>query len=138
VYKTLGRLERDGLAESDDTGQDGPQKRFRITAEGRDASARVPAPSPAWKPAKNSATPPASAHAATTRTSTNAVGQLARNGSSSARNWLGCSRCGIWPQSGITTRLARGMSRAAAAESAVKSPSRAASAGCAYWPSGTV
>ena len=31
VYKTLGRLERDGLAESDGTGQDGPQKRFRIT-----------------------------------------------------------------------------------------------------------
>ena len=27
VYKTLGRLERDGLAESDGTGQDGPQKR---------------------------------------------------------------------------------------------------------------
>ena len=39
VYKTLGRLERDGLAESDDTGQDGPQKRFRITAEGREALA---------------------------------------------------------------------------------------------------
>src|SRR6266566_4682573 len=31
VYKTLGRLERDGLAESDGTGQDGPQKRFRTT-----------------------------------------------------------------------------------------------------------
>jgi DNA-binding PadR family transcriptional regulator len=35
VYKTLGRLERDGLAESDEAGQEGPQKRFRITAEGR-------------------------------------------------------------------------------------------------------
>ena len=44
----------------------------------------------------------------------------------------------MWPQSGITTRLARGMSFAAAADSAVKSPSRAASAGLAYWPSGTV
>jgi DNA-binding PadR family transcriptional regulator len=33
VYKTLGRLERDGLAESDGTGQDGPQKRYRITAD---------------------------------------------------------------------------------------------------------
>jgi DNA-binding PadR family transcriptional regulator len=32
VYKTLGRLERDGLAESDDAGQDGTQKRYRITA----------------------------------------------------------------------------------------------------------
>ena len=31
VYKTLGRLERDGLAESEGTGQDGPQKRYRIT-----------------------------------------------------------------------------------------------------------
>ena len=28
------RLERDGLAESDGTGDDGPQKRFRITADG--------------------------------------------------------------------------------------------------------
>src|SRR5271170_4794379 len=39
VYKTLGRLERDGLAESDGTGQDGPQKRFRITPLGEDALA---------------------------------------------------------------------------------------------------
>ena len=37
VYKTLGRLERDGLAESEGTGQDGPQKRYRITADGREA-----------------------------------------------------------------------------------------------------
>jgi DNA-binding PadR family transcriptional regulator len=34
VYTTLQRLERDGLAESDDTGEDGPQKVFRITAGG--------------------------------------------------------------------------------------------------------
>jgi DNA-binding PadR family transcriptional regulator len=33
VYKTLGRLERDGLVESDGEG-DGPQKRYRITDEG--------------------------------------------------------------------------------------------------------
>ena len=36
VYTTLQRLERDGLVESDDTGQDGPQKGFRITARGED------------------------------------------------------------------------------------------------------
>jgi DNA-binding PadR family transcriptional regulator len=35
VYTTLQRLERDGLVESDGTtGEDGPQKGFRITAEG--------------------------------------------------------------------------------------------------------
>ena len=34
VYTTLQRLERDGLVESDDTGDDGPQKVFRITADG--------------------------------------------------------------------------------------------------------
>jgi DNA-binding PadR family transcriptional regulator len=39
VYKTLGRLERDGLAESDEADQDGPQKRFRITDDGRAALA---------------------------------------------------------------------------------------------------
>ena len=39
VYKTLGRLERDGLAESDDAGQDGPQKRFKITPRGAEALA---------------------------------------------------------------------------------------------------
>jgi DNA-binding PadR family transcriptional regulator len=39
VYKTLGRLERDGLVESDGDGQDGPQKRFRITAGGQQALA---------------------------------------------------------------------------------------------------
>ena len=39
VYKTLGRLERDGLAESDDTDQDGPQKRYRITPRGSEALA---------------------------------------------------------------------------------------------------
>ncbi len=39
VYTTLQRLERDGLVESDDDGDgdgdDGPQRGFRITAEGR-------------------------------------------------------------------------------------------------------
>ena len=39
VYKTLGRLERDGLAESEGTSQDGPQKRFRITPRGAEALA---------------------------------------------------------------------------------------------------
>jgi DNA-binding PadR family transcriptional regulator len=34
VYTTLQRLERDGLAESDGDGQDGPQKGFRITEAG--------------------------------------------------------------------------------------------------------
>ncbi len=36
VYTTLQRLERDGLVESDDTDAEGPQKDFRITAEGAD------------------------------------------------------------------------------------------------------
>ena len=43
VYKTLSRLERDGLAESDGTGPDGRektgQKRFRITPRGDEALA---------------------------------------------------------------------------------------------------
>jgi DNA-binding PadR family transcriptional regulator len=34
VYTTLQRLERDGLVESGDAAADGPQKTFRITAEG--------------------------------------------------------------------------------------------------------
>ncbi len=34
VYTTLQRLERDGLAESDDSGAEGPQKGFQITAAG--------------------------------------------------------------------------------------------------------
>ena len=34
VYTTLQRLERDGLVESDGNGDEGPQKGFRITAEG--------------------------------------------------------------------------------------------------------
>ena len=34
VYTTLQRLERDGLVESDGTGEDSPQKGFRITAAG--------------------------------------------------------------------------------------------------------
>jgi DNA-binding PadR family transcriptional regulator len=36
VYTTLQRLERDGLVESDGAGEDGPQKGFRITADGSD------------------------------------------------------------------------------------------------------
>jgi DNA-binding PadR family transcriptional regulator len=34
VYTTLQRLERDGLVESDDTAEEGPQKGFHITEEG--------------------------------------------------------------------------------------------------------
>ncbi|MDQ3618867.1 MAG: PadR family transcriptional regulator [Actinomycetota bacterium] len=34
VYTTLQRLERDGLVQSHDAGEDGPQKGFRITAAG--------------------------------------------------------------------------------------------------------
>src|SRR5258708_20884868 len=34
VYTTLQRLERDGLVESDGDGEEGPQRGFRITAEG--------------------------------------------------------------------------------------------------------
>lgn len=34
VYTTLQRLERDGLVESDDTADEGPQKGYRITADG--------------------------------------------------------------------------------------------------------
>jgi DNA-binding PadR family transcriptional regulator len=34
VYTTVQRLERDGLVVSDGAGEDGPQKRFRITPEG--------------------------------------------------------------------------------------------------------
>jgi DNA-binding PadR family transcriptional regulator len=34
VYTTLQRLERDGLVESDDSGAEGPQKGFQITAAG--------------------------------------------------------------------------------------------------------
>jgi DNA-binding PadR family transcriptional regulator len=40
VYTTLQRLERDGLVESDDAGEDGPQKGFRITADGEQELAR--------------------------------------------------------------------------------------------------
>jgi DNA-binding PadR family transcriptional regulator len=35
VYTTLQRLERDGLVESDDAAEDGPQKNFRITPDGQ-------------------------------------------------------------------------------------------------------
>src|ERR1700722_19396312 len=40
VYSTLQRLERDGLVESDGTGEDGPQKGFEITSEGERELAR--------------------------------------------------------------------------------------------------
>jgi DNA-binding PadR family transcriptional regulator len=40
VYTTLQRLERDGLVESDGTGEDGPQRAFRITSEGERELAR--------------------------------------------------------------------------------------------------
>jgi len=40
VYATLQRLERDGLVESDGAGEAGPQKGFRITAEGEQELAR--------------------------------------------------------------------------------------------------
>src|SRR5205085_10461756 len=36
VYTTLQRLERDGMVASDDASEDGPQRKFRITAEGTD------------------------------------------------------------------------------------------------------
>jgi DNA-binding PadR family transcriptional regulator len=36
VYTTLQRLERDGLVESDDATEEGPQKGFRITSDGAD------------------------------------------------------------------------------------------------------
>jgi DNA-binding PadR family transcriptional regulator len=45
VYTTLQRLERDGLVESDDESEAGPQKGYRITPEGRrelDAWLRTP------------------------------------------------------------------------------------------------
>jgi len=35
VYTTLQRLERDGLVESDDAGEDGPQRGYRVTTHGR-------------------------------------------------------------------------------------------------------
>jgi DNA-binding PadR family transcriptional regulator len=35
VYTTLQRLERDGMVESDDEAEDGPQKTFRITDAGQ-------------------------------------------------------------------------------------------------------
>ena len=40
VYTTLQRLERDGLVESEGDADDGPQKTFRITAEGADELAQ--------------------------------------------------------------------------------------------------
>jgi DNA-binding PadR family transcriptional regulator len=40
VYTTLQRLERDGLVESDDSGTEGPQRGFRMTADGERELAR--------------------------------------------------------------------------------------------------
>jgi DNA-binding PadR family transcriptional regulator len=40
VYTTLQRLERDGLVESDGTGDQGPQKGYRITPDGEQELAR--------------------------------------------------------------------------------------------------
>ena len=40
VYQTLRRLERDGFVESDGTSDEGPQKGFRITADGEQELAR--------------------------------------------------------------------------------------------------
>jgi DNA-binding PadR family transcriptional regulator len=40
VYSTLQRLERDGLVESDDSTDEGPQKGFHITEEGADELAQ--------------------------------------------------------------------------------------------------
>ena len=40
VYQTLQRLERDGLVQSDGTSDEGPQKGFRITADGEQELAR--------------------------------------------------------------------------------------------------
>jgi DNA-binding PadR family transcriptional regulator len=36
VYTTLQRLERDGLVEAEDAGEEGPQKGFHLTLEGQD------------------------------------------------------------------------------------------------------
>ena len=46
VYTTLQRLERDGLVESDDSAEEGPQKGFHITAEGEAELAAGCAPRP--------------------------------------------------------------------------------------------
>jgi DNA-binding PadR family transcriptional regulator len=40
VYTTLQRLERDGLVESDDEAEDGPQRGYRITVDGREELTR--------------------------------------------------------------------------------------------------
>jgi len=51
VYTTLQRLERDGMVESDGDGEAGPQKYFRITADGREELA-------GWLRAPSDPTPP--------------------------------------------------------------------------------
>jgi DNA-binding PadR family transcriptional regulator len=46
VYTTLQRLERDGLVESDDEADEGPQRSYRITATGRSELAEWFGPPP--------------------------------------------------------------------------------------------
>src|SRR5262245_3185865 len=54
VYTTLQRLERDGLVESDGGDTEGPQKGFRITAEGRsELAAWLRAPAEAGTPPRD-------------------------------------------------------------------------------------
>ena len=43
VYTTLQRLERDGLVEADDSTEEGPQKGFHITEDGRRGAGPVAA-----------------------------------------------------------------------------------------------
>ena len=52
VYTTLRRLERDGLVESDDAGDEEGQKVYRITDLGRDRTRRLAAnpPGPPRRP----------------------------------------------------------------------------------------
>ena len=66
-------------------------------------SARMPALSPAWKPAKNSAAPPTSAHDATTMTSTYAVGAGQTRANSPAASPTSASS--RWPRTGPADRL---------------------------------
>lgn len=54
VYTTLQRLERDGYVEGDDAGEDGPQKRYRITTPGVDElDAWLRTPPDTWAPPRD-------------------------------------------------------------------------------------
>ena len=54
VYTTLQRLERDGLAESDDADTEGPQRRFRITTAGhQELASWLRTPPPATSPPRD-------------------------------------------------------------------------------------